>query len=198
MITTSSFRTTLILGLVCACAASSAQTAYKILPPSRIEVSGTSTLSNWSVRSEELSGEMSLSAPAKDVSSSATVPGTIAEATVRLQVSTIKSEKGETMDNKMYNALKKDSHPTITFSLKRPLQLSGKDTIAAEGDVTLAGVTKPMIFDLHMDAPNNAFHFHGKKSLKLSDFQIEPPTAMFGQIETGDDIVVEVDVLFGK
>lgn len=192
------FKTPLMLALVCICVVSSAQTVYKVLPASKVEVSGTSTLSNWTVRSEELSGEISFTAAAKNVNSTRATQGTISQATVTLDVSSMKSEKGETMDNKMYNALKKDSYPVITFSLKRAMQLTGAATVAAVGEITLAGVTKSMTFDLNMDVANDAFHFHGEKSLKLSDFQIEPPTAMFGQIETGDDITVSVDVLFGK
>ena len=192
------FRIPLMPALVCVCVVSSAQTVYKVLPASKVEVSGTSTLSNWIVRSEELSGEISFAPAAKNVNSAPVAQGTISQATLTLDVSSIKSEKGETMDNKMYNALKKDSYPVITFSLKRVMQLTGTSTVAATGEVTLAGVTKPMSFDLNMDVANNAFHFHGEESLKLSDFQIEPPTAMFGQIETGDDITVSVDVFFGK
>jgi polyisoprenoid-binding protein YceI len=192
------FKTPLMVALIFACFVSSAQTQYKVLPASKVEVSGTSTLSNWIVRSEELSGEILFAPSAKSVNGSRAAQGTISRATVTLDVSSMKSEKGETMDNKMYNALKKDSYPAIMFSLQRAMQLTGAATVAAVGEITLAGVTKPIIFDLNMDVANDTFHFHGQKSLKLSDFQIEPPTAMFGQIETGDDITVIVDVSFGK
>lgn len=39
-------------------------------------------------------------------------------------------------------------------------------------------------------------HLQGSKSLKLADFQVEPPTAMFGQIVTGDEISVVLDLYF--
>jgi len=34
--------------------------------------------------------------------------------------------------------------------------------------------------------------------MKLSDFDIEPPSAMFGQIQTKDDIVVHFNFIYNK
>lgn len=171
------------------------QDLYKILPASSVQISGTSTLSNWVVRSQSLSGEMTFSATSK----TAKTAGTIKNAKAVLEVSSIKSEKGETMDNKMYGALKMESHPQITFALSQPIDIANVPAkLSATGNVTLAGVTRSMNFDVQFISAENGFHIQSKKSLKLSDFEIEPPTAMFGQIETGDEIVVELELRFGK
>lgn len=170
------------------------QESYKVLPASSIEISGTSTLSNWVVKSSQVSGEMTFDAGLKRNG-----PEVIKSARVVVDVSSIKSEKGETMDNKMYGALKHDSYPQIAFVLTNPLDLpKGASKLSASGNVNLAGVTKPLIFDLEVRREKDAFRFQGRKTLKLSDFDIEPPTAMFGQIETGDEIVVSLDLLYGK
>jgi polyisoprenoid-binding protein YceI len=166
------------------------QASYKVLPASNIQISGTSTLSDWVVKSDQVSGEMILATGSKAI---------IKSAHAALEVSSIKSEKGEAMDNKMYNALKHDSHPTIKFKLTKPLELAESvSRFSAAGNVELAGVTKPMTFDLEFTRAGDTLRFQGKRSLKLSDFDIEPPTAMFGQIETGDEIVVAVDLVFGN
>jgi polyisoprenoid-binding protein YceI len=71
-------------------------------------------------------------------------------------------------------------------------------TIPATGTVEIAGVRRPITFDLNLTFAENAFRLQGSQSLKMSEFEIEPPTAMFGQIVTGDEIVVELDLLFKK
>lgn len=172
------------------------QDAYKLLPSSAIRISGTSTVSNWVVSSAHVSGMMMFdSRPGATTASR----GTIKEARASVEVESIKSEKGETMDNKMYNALKKDANPLITFTLSDPLVLQAvPGKLAVKGVVNLAGVTRTIIFDLNVTHADNTFHFQGTKSLKMSDFEIEPPTAMFGQIVAGDEIAVEFDLRFGK
>ena len=173
------------------------QTTYKLQPPSSIEISGTSTLSDWVVKSQQISGEMTFTGSTKGATST---NGTVSNANATLDVLTIHSEKGETMDNKMYAALKNEEHPRITFSLTQPLKvMTAQSTMQATGDVELAGVKRPMTFALNLvSMADNSFRFKGTASLKLSDFSIEPPTAMFGQIETGDEITVQLDLTFAK
>jgi polyisoprenoid-binding protein YceI len=168
-----------------------AQVTYKVSPKSTLQISGTSTLSDWVVKSETLSGEMLYSGTTKT---------SIRQASVVLDVSTIKSEKGEAMDNKIYKALKSDEHPQISFVLSSPVATSLKDEkkLSVTGDVTLAGVKRPMTFDLVVSNADNAVHLKGSKSLKLSEFEIEPPTAMFGQIVIGDEIKIDLDLYLNK
>ncbi|MEX2231361.1 MAG: YceI family protein [Cyclobacteriaceae bacterium] len=171
------------------------QVSYKVAPGSIIQISGTSTLSDWVVKSEQISGEMSFIASPKKVKGNEMQTGTIKDAKAILEVSTLKSEKGETMDNKMYNALKNDTHPQITFVLTGPVEIQKAPAkISAVGNVQIAAVTRPLIFDLNVSYADDKFHIEGSRSLKLSDFEIQPPTAMFGQIETGDEIVVKLNL----
>lgn len=174
-----------------------AQVAYKMSPQSKMQISGTSTVSNWVVSSEQVTGEM-IFVPAETNAAARTVPaGTIREGKAILEVATIKSEKGETMDNKMYKALKSDAHPRITFVLTAPVEfLKLPSTVSLKGNVEIAGVVRSMTFDLNLVYSDNTYHFQGSQSLKFSDFNIEPPTAMFGQIETGDEIAVAFDLFF--
>jgi hypothetical protein len=173
-----------------------AQIAYKMSAASTIEISGTSTVADWIVKSEEVSGEMIFTV-SKGSKENVMGGGTISDAKATLEVSSIKSEKGEPMDNKMYKALKNETYPEITFLLTNPLQLQKAPAkLSAAGNVQLAGVTRPMTFDLNLTYADNSFHVEGSRSLKLSDFEIEPPTAMFGQIVTGDEIVVKLNLFF--
>lgn len=122
---------------------------------------------------------------------------TIKDAKVILVVSSIKSEKGETMDNKMYQALKEKSHQKIVFVLTQPIKImKAPAKLSATGNIELAGITRPLTFDLDLTHEENGYHFQGSRTLRMSDFQIDPPSAMFGQIVAGDEIVVELNLFF--
>jgi len=180
---------------MCASFAAHPQASYKISSASAILISGTSTLSDWTVRSKQVAGEMAF-APSGKVAQTDPQTGIIKTGKAVIEVATIKSEKGETMDNKMYSALKKDTHPQISFLLTQPVTIKGPGKVSVTGNVEIAGVIRPMTFDLNLTWADNALHLQGSRSTKLSEFEIEPPTAMFGQIETGDDITVELDLFF--
>ena len=42
---------------------------------------------------------------------------------------------------------------------------------------------------------DGAFKFTGSKSFKMTEYEIKPPTAMFGQIETGDEVNIIFDII---
>lgn len=178
--------------MVIACGQTLAQTQFQVVDGSTVSISGTSTISDWVVKSEKPEGTLVLEKSANKASSA----GRIMKVSAVLPVETIKSERGETMDNKMYGALKKDAHPSITFTLAKPLEVKGSGKIAAAGEITIAGVTRPMTFDLNLAYANGRIEVSGKKSIKMTEFNVEPPTAMFGQIVAGDDVVVDLRLVF--
>ncbi len=171
---------------------------YNLANTSTISISGTSTLHNWSVNAEKMEG--SLLMDTKKNTSNYIKKGTISLVNLIIPVSSLHSEKGETMDNKMYRALKKDEHPEIFFTLKIPVQFEHinetQSTLKIEGTINIAGVKKIITTQTVTYLTNGVVTFSGKVPLKLSNFDIEPPTAMFGQIETGNDIVVNYKFQF--
>lgn len=174
-----------------------AQTTHRLSDNSGIQISGTSTLSDWAVKSQDVSGEMIFTASSKKAKGKEIQPGVIKNAKAVLEATSIKSEKGEAMDNKMYKALKSDAHPKITFLLTNPVQISKAPAkLSVTGDLDLAGVTHSITFLLDLSYTDNTFHLSGSKALKFSDFEMEPPTAMFGQIVTGNEIEVALDLYF--
>ena len=44
----------------------------------------------------------------------------------------------------------------------------------------------------------NTIKIKGEKVIKLQDYDIEPPSAMFGQIVVGDEVVVKFDLVFAQ
>ena len=89
--------------------------------------------------------------------------------------------------------MKAATHPSITFKQTS----SSKKTANAErleftssGILSMAGVEKEVNVEVVATKEGNNWVFAGQHAMNMSDFGIETPTAMFGQIKTHDPVVV--------
>ena len=118
-----------------------------------------------------------------------------------MNVRSIKSDKGATMDNNTYKALKSESHPEIEFVLKTPLKSInvGKRSISAVINLSIAGVTKAVDMVV-TSTPNgqNSVTFEGSKTIKMTDYGIDPPKALMGMLKTGNEITIHFKTIFLK
>jgi polyisoprenoid-binding protein YceI len=167
-----------------------AQDAYQ-LRSSEIAISGTSSLHDWVSTTTKMTASGDLNV----------VEGALVDVSslqLSIPVKSITSEKGKIMDGKTYKALLSDEHPNITFKLQDVKSIESEGTallIKASGALTIAGKTKTVEVSAkaQADAKGN-YRFTGKKALKMTDFGIEPPTALLGTLKTGDDITITYDL----
>jgi polyisoprenoid-binding protein YceI len=165
------------------------QDVYKLQPQnSKLTVEGTSTVHDWEVEATEFNAETSLQVNQNSVEKVSSVLFTT-------PAEGLKSGKG-IMDNKIKDALKTKKHPEIKFLLKENEAINGeKGTIS--GILTIAGQTREVDVTVNFDARNpQKLGVTGEVPLKMSDFNIEQPTAMLGTIKTGDEVVVKFDLEF--
>ena len=149
-------------------------------------VKGTSSLHDWHMEAKEGEGECSVSKTAGKLN--------ITSAKVRFKAEKLESGKGG-MDKNAYKALNTKEHEWITFELTafEPNQ-NGKDKV--KGDLTIAGFKRPTMFDVETVLTGNLITVSGTSSFKLTDFKVEPPTALLGTIKTGDDVTIEFQLTF--
>lgn len=177
------------------------QDKYVLTNESAIKVTGTSTLHDWEVVSDELAGNLMFVQKGK-TKKNQPLKGEITTGDLTVVVKSLKSERGETMNGKMHRALKYEEHPNVTFILTDPVSLeSTKENSIGKtlkGMLEIAGAEKNVEIEVAVLITNNDISIKGSKAFQLSDFEIEPPSAMFGQIETGNDIVISFDLGFSK
>ena len=116
-----------------------------------------------------------------------------------MEVHSIKSTEGSMMDKNTYKALKADEHPQITFALITPIKAvpPGTHTIAAKVNLTIAGVTKAVDMSVtSVAAAHGNIEFEGSKAIKMTDYGIKPPVALFGTMKTGDEITIHFKGVF--
>jgi hypothetical protein len=163
-----------------------AQVKYVISPGSELKVDGGSSLHDWHMASSDATGQ------GQFVLDAGKLKG-IQSLQVELVAETLKSgTKG--LDSNAYKALGTGKNPKIKFVLK-DLTGSGSD-FTAKGDLTIAGVTKPVSFPVKVTQTGNKFSFKGSYDTKLTHFSIDPPTALLGTVKTRDEITITFNTSF--
>ncbi len=165
------------------------QANYKQSGTLNITIAGTSTMHDWTMTSQggvcssifELNSD---GAPIK-----------LNTVTVRVPAESLKS-KERAMDKNAYNSLKTDKHKDITFQLTSSKII--QKTISCIGNLTIAGTTKPIELDVEYEERNGTLYCKGSKKIKMTEYNVEPPTFMFGAIKTGDEITVSFDVTLAQ
>jgi polyisoprenoid-binding protein YceI len=66
----------------------------------------------------------------------------------------------------------------------------GDGTLRVEGELTLAGTTRPLAFDLHVGDDGR---LRAAAVVKQSDWGMKPYSALFGALKVADDVRVELD-----
>jgi polyisoprenoid-binding protein YceI len=159
-----------------------------------IRIKGTSNLHNWEMVVEKVNGNMNA-----NIKNDRIVD--INSLTLIVDVNSITSGKS-IMDNKTYKALNSEQYPLIKFTLSgisdiKPV--SKVQIITARGILSVAGVKKNIAVKATGSLSNDgSMSFTGSKTLNMTDFKVEPPTAIFGTLKTGDKVNIEFDVSFKK
>ncbi len=179
-------------------ATSDSVVTYKATKQSSMTISGTSTVHDWEADVEEFDVELDFSIDNEE----AQTPEKSDYKAIRFEapVKAIESGKGG-MNNKIYDALKEEKHPEISFKMTdlNRVSSSTEDTtfnLVLEGDLTIAGKTRTVtINDVEgQSLSDGSYIYKGDKSMKMTDFDVDPPSAMFGAIKAGDKITVSFDL----
>ena len=163
------------------------QIRYSQSSTSSISISGTSTMHDWTMTSDKSTYDAvfeinSQGDPLQLISLAVSVPA-----------ESLKSGKSG-MDKNAYSALKTNKHKQITFQLASG-KIDGK-TIRCAGSLTIAGTTKSIDVEAtYTILPDGSIQCKGSKKLAMKDYNVEPPSFMFGSVTTGNEITVSFDVI---
>jgi len=165
-----------------------AQETYKVQKAS-VVLKGTSTLHDWEMKSEGFSCTSVFQMENNKVEE-------VKSLTLSISVQTLKSGKGA-MDKNAYAALKQEDHKQITYTITSSTVQGNK--IISNGNLTIAGVTKPMqVESTYVINADNTIVCKASKKFKMTEFNVEPPSFMFGSVTTGDEITMAFDLTFKK
>lgn len=154
-----------------------------------MKINGTSTLHDWTAPVGKMKAAANLTVDNGVLSA-------VNSMLVTVDVMSIKTEKGEDMEEKIYEALKaEDGHKTITFkltSVKGITKAGSGYKIDALGEMTIAGHKKtnvPMTVTATV-AANGDVVFSGSQKITMTSYDMKRPSAMLGMIKAGDDVTI--------
>jgi polyisoprenoid-binding protein YceI len=164
------------------------QIVFKVDPVSKMIITGTSTLHDWTSEVTMSKGTASFIADQGKITG-------ISRLSLEIPIESIKNDKS-LMNTKTYEALRSDEFPVIRFNMVKLVKFSG-NSMTASGTLTIAGKSREIeLFVDLLKTADDKIIVRGEKSLKMSDFGVEPPTALMGTIKTGDEITVKFETTF--
>jgi len=182
------FRILMFAALVLLANTLQAQQNFTLNGNSELKVTGTSTIHDWDmVSTAGQSGKATMKLDNGKITELKTLQLT-------MPVSTLKSGRSG-MDKNAYEALNAKAHPNVQFQLTEVLSITD-NTIKAKGKLTVAGTTKNVPMDVNYKVTGNTVQFTGNQDIKFTQFNISPPTAVFGTIKTGDDLTLSFNATF--
>ncbi|HET6401480.1 MAG TPA: YceI family protein [Candidatus Kapabacteria bacterium] len=171
----------------------SAQAPYRIGGTPTMTLYGTSTLHNWTMTAHSFTanGQFTVS-PDNQLTA-------IGSLSVVLPVQNLKGESGG-LNSNAYDALKASTYKDISFTLSSAAITpdgGNKYKIAAHGNLTIAGTTKPITLNatgvLNAD---QSLSVSGSVAFKMSEYGVKPPTFMFGAMSAGDALTLNYALVF--
>jgi polyisoprenoid-binding protein YceI len=171
-----------------AAAANPAHDLYVLSGKYSVTINGTSNVRDWKENVGKVTGFMEATIDPN---------GSIGLSSIRICMDalSIKSDMGRVMDNKTLDALKASAYPEILFTLCAPQRLTPvKDcqtAIPVKGYLSLAGVRRPVTMLVKtFEIDQGTLEFEGYEELKMTDFGVRPPTALFGTMRASPDITI--------
>ncbi len=134
-------------------------------------------------------------------------PGTLESASLRINVNArslavvddVSSSDRQSIEATMRNnVLEIGKYPQITFrSTAIQVQRRGDNQYQARiaGDLTLHGVTRPVIVDAGITTSGDAVRARGEFNLRQTDYKITPPSVGLGTIKVKDNLKLTFDIL---
>jgi len=161
---------------------------------STLEVEGTSNIHDWEITAENQQGKL-----IAELDQGQLVE--INKLDFIVKAESLKSGKSS-MDKNTYKALNTDKYSQIVYTLTKVNNIDcttqGKCKVTTTGNLTIAGTTKPINITFDAQVSESKIILKGNKTINMIEFGIEPPTALFGTITTGEKLNIKFQSYFTK
>lgn len=159
---------------------------HTVTNESKATVIGTSSLHDWESEVGQISGTANLKMEAEKVSE-------ITDVNVKFSVKSIESGKSK-MNSITYETLKESAFPQIAYNITKVKSFDGHMATVV-GDLSIAGFTKTTEVTGAVTTNGSKVTLSGRTKIDMTEFNIEPPTAMFGSIKVGKDVEIDFTIV---
>lgn len=106
------------------------------------------------------------------------------------------------MNRDLYEALQGDKHESIRFEylqadlLEKTVRLDTPLRLQVQGLLTVAGTKREITFEAEGQLLGNGIVMvKGSKQIRMTDYNVTPPTALLGLVKAQDELTVHFDIL---
>lgn len=189
-----------LLALLAGTAAAQQTARVTVAPDSKLWIEGTSNLHGWSCNASTFEARIDLDSAAA-ASLTVAPPKALKRVEVKVPVKSLKCGHGG-MDDNLYKALKADGSPQISYILATfdaaPGDVKDTFTLHTLGTLTIAGTENKIAMDVSATRmADGTIKASGVVPIKMTDYGIQPPTAIFGRLKTGDEVKVNFELTVG-
>lgn len=167
---------------------------FKMDASSEIIVAGTSNIHDWEMKTNSKQGMAVLKMQDGKLTE-------ISKLQVSVLAESLDSGKGG-MDKNAYKALDTKKHKNIEFNLDKVKNITAgtNNSYTVEGlaSLKIAGVSKQVPVSFTATVNGSKLKINGKQEINMTHYKVDPPTAMFGTIKTGEDVTVKFNSSFTK
>ncbi len=177
---------------------SSQDVSYSIDPGSNLTIAGTSNVNSFTC----LCNETFLKRTVRITTIDSIQTLKFSNALLKLPTKSMDCANSR-MNSDLCDALKADQYPYIVIELHE-VNLRSAGARVAKGEwvdvkaianLTITNVCKPLIMDVKMKKiAGDKYRFVCSKDLKMTDFKVDPPTALFGLIKVHNEIKINLDL----
>ena len=185
-------RSLLIVALLAICTITHAQIKYQSIGGVKLVIEGTSNIHDWDIKSDKgyCSGIF-------DISTTGILNG-VSYINFTVPAESLKSEhKG--MDKNTYKALNTAKYASISFTAASVTVKPAGSTnyfLTARGRLTISGVSRDVVLTATgVMNTDKSITYSGTYPLKMTDYNVDPPSLMMGAIKTGDLVTVKFNLL---
>jgi hypothetical protein len=163
-----------------------------------MKIDGDANVRSWDADIEAVDGQLILQNSPELTLDNLTAES-IKELRLTIKVEDITSDSRRLTRN-LQDYLKGDDYPEITFTLNEVTDIEKENDsaqITAEGVINAAGQDHNVTMNVTATMNNDgSIRFRGEQDLLMTDFGIEPPTAVMGTVRARDEIKISYDVTF--
>ena len=173
-----------------------AQYIATLQPSSRLWVTGTSTVRDFSCQAKivDASAQTTSAQTAKDI-----MAGQKAVLTLDVKILPKNLDcANNTMNEHMLKALKAKTNPTIVFKLASYDLAKQAEVVRVtlNGTLAMGGVEKPISLTANAtEGTSGTLHVVGTHELRMTEWGLKPPTLMLGTMKVDERIKVGFDLL---
>jgi|KBSSwiStaDraftv2_1062776.scaffolds.fasta_scaffold05330_5 hypothetical protein len=206
---TKSLALLVVLALACAAvpassqAPASAPVAVRLGPGSTLWIEGGSNVHEWESRTTQPTVKLLRDASSSDPNDVAALDawlrgGGLKGLDLGVPLATMHSKKGSTLDKNLLKALKAEQNPEITFHLTQAKvgEPSGDSlSVSADGVLRIAGRERPITVAGRLVRSEAGVWLNGSHGLRMSEYDVKPPTMMLGTMRVHDSVSVYFKLL---